>query len=159
MKQTILALALIMNFAAAAAQTEADRSLATMIADFAQMSKEKVLFTSVECNREMLKNFNIQTNDKSLSKMLEVVNRLYLIQTSDPATATLMQKRVAEMEARSYVKNYTETKQQGIEISIYVPTETKSLYMVALTTTADQSIMLVVTDDNFYNLVERLRSE
>lgn len=158
MKQALLALTLVLSLGLQA-QSEADRNLATLIADFAQMSKEKVLFTSVECNKAMLESFNIQTNEPSLQKMLEVVNRLYLVQTTDRATAELMLKRINELQARGYLKNYTETKQQDMKITIFVPKEMRMAYLVALTEAAGQSILLVVSDDNFFNLVERLRVE
>lgn len=160
MKRFYLTLALAcLLICPAMAQNEADRSVATLVADLAQISKEKATFTSMKCNKEMLKQFNISTTNVVLQDMLDNISRIYMIYTSDTSTAQLIRKRIQDLDSRKMINNYTEIMQDGNKVLIYVPAVMQMTYAIGVVNSNDQTILLILSDDNFYNLVERLRTE
>lgn len=155
---------LIMAFASllfcqALAQNEADRTVATLIADLAQLSKDKATFTSLKCNKDLLNQFNISTSDVALQDMLNSVQRLYMIYTTDASTSKLIRKRIQDLESRGMLNNYTEIQQESGKVLIYVPAVMQMTYALSFITSYEQNILVIFADDNFYNLVERLRTE
>lgn len=160
MKQIYLTLALLsLMMCTATAQNEADRAVATLIADLAQLSKDKATFTSMKCNKDMLTQFNISTTDPVFQEMLNNIGRLYMIYTTDPSTAQLIRKRVQDLDSRKLLNNYTEIQQDGNKILIYVPAVMQMTYAIGVINSGEQSVLVVFSDENFYNLVERLRTE
>ena len=154
-----LMMAMSLAIATMSAQNEADRAVATFIADMARMSSEKVSFTSMKCDKQMLAQFNIETNDQGLQSMLNSIGRLYMIYSQENTTIQLMRKRMQDLESRGYLNNYTEVKHEGNNVTVYLPALMQMAYIVSTVVTEEKDIILVIADEGFYNLVERLRTE
>ncbi len=146
-------------FCSAIAQNEADRAVATLVADLAQLSKDKASFSSMKCNKNMLSQFNISTADPALQDMLDNIERLYMVYTTDATTAQLIRKRIQDLDSRKLLNNYTEIQQEGNKVLIYVPAVMQMTYAIGVISSNEQNVLIVLADDNFYNLVERLRTE
>ncbi|MCQ2339110.1 MAG: DUF4252 domain-containing protein [Paludibacteraceae bacterium] len=160
MKRLYLTVAFVsLLFCNAFAQNEADRAVATLIADLAQLSKEKATFASMNCNKELMSQFNVSTTDPALQDMLDNISRLYMIYTTDASTAQLIRKRIQDLDSRKMLNNYTEVQQAGNKVLIYVPAVMQMTYAIGVVNSGEQNVLIVFSDDNFYDLVERLRTE
>lgn len=146
-------------FSSVIGQNEADRAVATLVADLAQLSQDKATFTSMKCNKEMLAQFNISTTDPLVQNMLNTIERLYMIYSSDQSTAQLIRKRIQDLDSRRMLNNYTEIYQNGNKVLVYVPTVMQMSYAICVINNDEQSVLVLFSDENFYNLVERLRTE